>query len=269
MYYIKASDGCKLAVEDINPNGKETILMIHGWPISRKMFEYQVDFLNDYNYRIITVDIRGFGESETTNEGYSYDQLALDVKSVIDQLNLNDITLLGFSMGGAIVTHYMAKYHNYKVKKLILAGAAAPSFTKTVDNPYGATIESTNRLIKQTYQDRPQMIADFGNNVFALNHSNNFRNWFQNICEQGSGIGTIKTAIPLRDENIFHDLKQIKVPTYILHGKLDLICPFGFAKIMKEQIHYSELIPFEYSGHGLFYDELDKFNKVLLQILEH
>jgi len=268
MYYIKSSDETKIAVEDINPYSKETIVMVHGWPISKEMFEYQKNVLNDYNYRIVSFDIRGFGDSEVSSDGYCYDQLAIDLKYVIDSLNVNEVNLLGFSMGGAIVSRYMNMFDNHKVKKLILAGAAAPSFSRTKNNPYGGTIESTNKLINQTYNDRAQMIEEFGSKVFALKHSKAFIDWFHNICMKGSGIGTIKTAISLRDEDVFYDLKYIKAPTLILHGKLDQICPFGFATIMKEQIPNSKLIPFKYSGHGLFYDELGKFNRELIQFLK-
>lgn len=268
MYFIKVGDGTKIVVEDLNRTSDKVIVMVHGWPINRKMWEYQQDMLVDLGYRVVSYDIRGFGESDASSDGYSYDQLATDLWCVIDNLKVDSVTLMGFSMGGAICVHYMAMFENEKVQKLVLVGAAAPSFTKNSRNPYGSTIEDTDVLIVQAYRDRPEMVTEFGNKVFALHHSEPFQNWFRGLCFDASGIGTIKTAISLRNEDVYDDLAKIKVPTAILHGKLDKICPFGFATIMEKEIPNATLVPFEFSGHGIFYDELEKFNQVLLQFLE-
>lgn len=268
MYEVLSSDGTKLAVEDLNPTAQETIVMVHGWPLSKEMYEYQKDRLVDLGYRIVSFDLRGFGDSQTTANGYDYDQLATDLYYVIESLNVTQVTLIGFSMGGAISVHYMAMYNNYKVKKLILLGAAAPSFTKTPNNPYGSSLNEVNMLIMQAYTDRPKMVEDFGSNVFALNHSDALKNWLNSLGYKASGIGTAKTAISLRDEDVFDDLAKIQVPTAIMHGKLDKICPYGFALIMREQIPNAKLYTFQYSGHGIFYDELELFNHNLIQILE-
>lgn len=267
MYYVTASDGTKIAVEDCGRTSKKTIVMVHGWPISKEMYEYQKDVLVDRGYRIVSFDIRGFGDSETSAGGYQYNQLATDLKNVIDSLD-TQVFLVGFSMGGAICVHYMAMFDNHKVSKLILLGAAAPSFTKTRNNPYGTSRESVDALIMEGYHNRPQLVEDFGGKVFALHHGEPFQKWFRNLCFKASGIGTIKTAVSLRDEDVYSDLSKIKVPTLIMHGKLDQICPYGFATIMEKEIPGAKLDPFEYSGHGLFFDELGKCNHDMIVFLE-
>ncbi|MCI8446180.1 MAG: alpha/beta hydrolase, partial [Bacilli bacterium] len=175
MYYLKVNDGAKIAVEDINVNGNKTVVFVHGWPMRKEMFEYQKNILLDKGYRVVSYDIRGFGNSSVPKSGYNYNQLATDLYCVIDNLKVDSVTLVGFSMGGAIATHYMAMYDNYKVSKLILAGAAVPSFDKTINNPYGSSPEQTNQLIQKAYQDRPKLVTEFGNKVFSLNHSDEFK----------------------------------------------------------------------------------------------
>lgn len=268
MFYVCANDGIKLAVEDINPTSEKTVIFVHGWPLAKEMYEYQINKLNDRGYRIISFDLRGFGESEVANDGYMYDQLASDLYCVMDTLQLSNVTLVGFSMGGAICVRYMNLFNNKRVAKLVLAGAAVPSYTVSMNNPYGNSIKDTNTLIQQLYIDRPKTASDFGEKVFALTTSTPFMKWFTSLSFKASGIGTIKSAISLRDEDVYLDLFNISVPTAILHGKLDTICPFGFAKIMQQSIPNSCLYEFEYSGHGLFYDERNKFNKVLLEFIE-
>ena len=107
MYYIRSNDGTKICVEDINPTYSKVIVMVHGWPMSKEMFEYQKNMFTQWGYRIITFDIRGFGDSDISGSGYHYDQLATDLYMVIESTGINNIILLGFSMGGAVCVHYM------------------------------------------------------------------------------------------------------------------------------------------------------------------
>jgi len=264
MFYIDSVNNNKIAVYDLNPEGKKTIFLVHGWPLSHKMFEYQVNVLVDYGYRVITMDLRGFGNSDATAAGYDYDTLATDLYYVIYYMGLCDITLVGFSMGGAIATRYMTLYKGYGVSKLCLWGAAVPSFTKTENNPYGVTIEYVNDLINQVYRDRPKLNKDFGNMLFATNVSEPLRNWFLDISNSASSVGEIGTAISLRDEDLYNELHRICVPTGIFHGEKDKVCNFGFAKIMHREIPNSRLFAFPNAGHAAFYDELDNFNKAFL-----
>lgn len=96
MFYIQSNDCTKLAVYDYNPHGSRTIILVHGWPLSHKMFEYQIPTLLQYDYRIVTMDIRGFGQSDESTCGYDYNQLATDLFSIIHQMNLYNFALLGF-----------------------------------------------------------------------------------------------------------------------------------------------------------------------------
>lgn len=267
MYYITSNDKTKIAVFDLNPKGKKTIVLIHGWPLSHKMFEYQLPSLLNSNYRIIMFDLRGFGMSQETANGYTYDQFATDLYYVVSSLGLHRFDLLGFSMGGAIATRYMALYNGYGVSKLCLLDSAVPSYCKTLENPYGQTIESTNQLIDLGFNDRPALNQYFGSIFFARTPSLAFKNWFQDLSNSASGIGEMSSLISLRDENIFDDLKKIRVSTGIFHGREDKICPFGMAQIMKQEISNSILFPFDNAGHGTFYDAKNIFNNTLIDFL--
>ena len=151
MFYIQSNDCTKLAVYDYNPHGSRTIILVHGWPLSHKMFEYQIPTLLQYDYRIVTMDIRGFGQSDESTCGYDYNQLATDLFSIIHQMNLYNFALLGFSMGGAIVTRYMCLYQGYGVSKLCLLDAAVPTYCQSPQNPYGQSVQDTDKLIQPRY----------------------------------------------------------------------------------------------------------------------
>ncbi|MBC8015330.1 MAG: alpha/beta hydrolase [Sporomusaceae bacterium] len=267
MHYIEVEEGVRVFVEDLNPCEGPTVLFIHGWPVDHRMFEYQFNHLPKYGFRCIGMDLRGFGKSDRPWQGYCYNSLADDIRSVIEALHLRDITLLGFSMGGAISVRYMARHAGYGVSKLALVSAAVPVFTQRMGYPFGLPKEEVNKIIRQTYTDRPKMISDFGEKFFAKNISRDFRTWFNGLGLEASGHATAMTAMSLRDEDLRRDLQQICVPTGIFHGVHDQIVPFSSAQQTHQYIKGSILLPFERSGHGLFYDELDKFNYCLCQFL--
>ncbi len=164
--YVKVEPNVKLYVEDLNPEGKKTILFLHGWPGSHKLFEYQFDQLPKMGYRCIGIDQRGFGESDKPFRGYSYDRLSDDVRCVVEALKLKNVTLLGHSTGGAIAIRYMARHNGYGVSKLVLCAAAAPSLIKRPYFPYGLEREAVDKIIEGTYNDRPKMLQDFGDIFF-------------------------------------------------------------------------------------------------------
>ena len=267
MYYVEVERGVKILVNDLNPTGNKTVFLIHGWPVNHKMFEYQLDILPKYGFRCISIDLRGFGNSDSPWTGYSYDRLSDDIYIIIKSLNIPNLTLVGFSMGGPIAIRYMARHMGYKVSKLALLSAAAPCFTKRPGHPYGMPVENVNALIMQTYKNRPEMILEFGKQFFASKITESFSDWFNYLGWEASGHGTIKTAESLRDEDTTSDLSKIHVLTGIFHGKLDKICPYEFALELHEGIENSRIIPFEESGHAVFYDQLELFNSEFLQFL--
>ena len=264
MYYITSNDGTKIAVYDYNPCGKQTVFLIHGWPLSHQIFEYQINLLTDCGYRVIAIDLRGFGKSDTPVCGYTYDQMAADLFHIVRQLCLERFILVGFSMGGAIALRYMRHYNGFGVCKLILLSAAAPCFVQHPDFPYGKTVQEVDDLIHLAETDRPQLCQNFSKQLFACPHSDAVIDWFRNIALSASGIGTIKCGIALRDEDGSKDFKCVHVPTYIIHGDKDTIVSKELAEIQHKNICGSKLITLPDSGHGIMYDQLEQFNSVFM-----
>ncbi|MDO5292859.1 MAG: alpha/beta hydrolase [bacterium] len=268
-YYIKVQPDVKVFVEDLNPDCEDTIVFLHGWPGSHKLFEYQFNDLPRMGYRCVGIDQRGFGQSDKPATGYDYDRLADDVLCVIETLQLRNIILLGHSTGGAIAIRYMARHKQYQVSKLVLCAAAAPSLIRRPYFPYGQKKENILSIIKQTYEDRPEMLRGFGKQFFYQPVSVAFSDWFFTLGLEAAGWATAEIASTwLGEEALFDDLRRISAPTLILHGVHDEVCYFPLAKAQQQGIRNSILIPFEKSGHGLFYEEKDKFNDVLTSFIE-
>ncbi|MFS0723792.1 alpha/beta fold hydrolase [Paenibacillus sp. 1P07SE] len=265
-HYIEIEPHVQLYVEDIGSG--PAILFIHGWPLNHKMFEYQLTSLAREGYRCIALDLRGFGNSDAPAEGYHYDRLADDVRAVIDHLQLEDITLVGFSVGGAIAVRYMARHAQHGVGRLALLGAAAPCFTQRTGYPYGMTKGEVDDQIAAVQADRPQMLKDFGKLFLAQGVSPAFEGWLHQLGLQATPWGTIGVAESLRDEELFGDLSAITVPTTIFQGKLDKICPPEFADRLLDGIPGASVVTFENSGHGMLFDEREKFDASLLAFLK-
>ncbi|MFJ8266018.1 alpha/beta fold hydrolase [Peribacillus asahii] len=257
-YFVNVEPGVNLYVEDINPGGSKTIVFIHGWPLSHKQFEYQFDVLPALGYRCIGIDWRGFGNSDKPMNGYTYNRLADDIRTVMGTLQLDNVTLVGHSTGGGIAIRYMSRHNGYGVSKLVLVDAAAPT---------GFSTETANKLLKETLNDRPKMMQGVTDTFFFQYITSSFSDWFFQMGLQAAGWSTAAIIVLLRDEKLHEDILKISAPTLIIHGIHDQVIPFSQAQELHQKIRNSQLVPFQYSGHGPFWEERDKFNQLLTQFI--
>ncbi|HEX6432512.1 MAG TPA: alpha/beta hydrolase, partial [Niastella sp.] len=214
--FIEVEPNVRLHVTDLG-EGKPVVL-IHGWPLSDAMYEYQYAALLQKGYRVIGITLRGFGLSDKPAGKYNYDVFADDIKVVLDKLKIEGATIGGFSMGGATVIHYVAKHNAAHVSKLALFGAAAPVWTKRADFNYGLwTKEDVNGLIALNNTNRPQLLENFGK-IFPANETSvapGYAAWLGTIQSQASPYAMGEAMKTLRDSDLRGDLKKISIPALI------------------------------------------------------
>lgn len=261
--YIEVEKNVKLHVTDLGEG--QPIVLIHGWPLNDAMYEYQYQYLAHKGFRVIGISLRGFGKSDRPYGKYDFDVFSDDIKVVLEKLNIEKAVLGGFSMGGAVVTHYMAKHNGAHISKLALFAAAAPSWKQREGFPYGITDEGAAALIRTTETNRQQLIEDFGKAFGATDTSLSAAtsNWLAAINSDASPYATTHAIMSLRDLDLRPALDKIKVPVVIFHGVKDKLCDFTFAEQLHKGIKNSYIVKFENSGHALFLEEMDKFNKEL------
>lgn len=280
--YIEINDTIHLQIRDWGQG--TTIVFIPGWPFGHEMFEYQFNQLSRHGYRCIGISMRGFGKSSKPWGKYTYDIFADDLQSVLHSLALSNVTLVGFSMGGAIALRYMARHKGDRIAKLVLCGAAAPSFTKRPGFPFGMEPGAVDSLLDLCYSDRAKLNADFGKIFFRDCNavSPQLLAWFQSLGMEASPHATAACLEILRDSDLREDIQSVNVPTALFHGLHDQICPFELAESMTAPteatmsgaeptdggIKGAKLIRFENSGHALFYEERDRFNSELMNFIE-
>lgn len=266
MLYIPSNGGVKLAVNDLNRAGSKTVLLVHGWPLSQRQWDYTIPALIEQDCRVVTFDLAGFGDSDSPASGYNYDQFAEDLFNIVRALQLDNFTLCGFSMGGAICVRYLAKYAQ-GASKLVLLDAAVPSYCKNRTNPHGQPVGDTDKLIQMGWNDRPALNEYFGSIFFEQEHSEPFKQWFQGVSDSASQMGEMLSLVALRDEDCYSDLQHVWCPTLIIHGKQDKICPFGMAEIVRDRVDGARLVPVQSAGHGAFYEQRERVNKALVEFI--
>ncbi|WP_281234717.1 alpha/beta fold hydrolase [Flavobacterium gelatinilyticum] len=269
--YIETATNVKLYVKDYG-KGKPVIL-IHGWPLSNEMWEYQIDFLVQNNFRVIAYDRRGFGKSSQPWNGYDYDTLTDDLSEIINQLQLENVTLVGFSMGGGEVVRYFSRHHGKGVEKAALISSIIPFLLKTEDNPEGRPKEKSEATAASINEDRIGFLDNFGKIFFGVNIINKplstaLLEYYRNLCSAASPRATLKCAESLNTTDFRDELHTINVPTLIIHGNDDKNVPLEVSsEKTAKAIKNNTFIVYEGAPHGLFYTEKDRLNRDLVDFL--
>lgn len=250
------------------------VVLIHGWPLSGRAWENQVPALVEAGYRVVTYDRRGFGHSSQPWDGYDYETFAADLKALLDHLDLQDVTLVGFSMGGGEVVRYLSTYGADRVSQAVLAGAVPPYLYRSDDNPDGglddATIAGFEAAVKG---DRLAFLDGFTRSFFAAGDSDDLisepaRLYHQQIAAFASAKGTLDCIAAWGRTDFRADLEKVTVPTLVIHGGSDGIVPFEVSgKRSHEAIAGSKLVVIEGGPHGFNATHADEFNQALLDFL--
>ncbi|WP_127845008.1 alpha/beta fold hydrolase [Psychroflexus aestuariivivens] len=270
---LEKQQAVKLFYQDYGEG--QPVILIHGWPLSHKMWEYQVETLVDEGFRVISYDRRGFGESTKPWSGYDYDTLAKDLKDLIEELKLDDVILVGFSMGGGEVARYVGKYGTSKLSKAVLVSAVTPFMLKTDEND--AVDESVFEDMKKGISDdRANFFKDFGKNFVNFENFKDTRisqamvdlNW--NIAMQASRKATLDCVDSFGKTDFRTDCKKFDIPTLIVHGDNDQIVPLEVSgEKAADIIPNSKLEIIQDAPHGLVFTHPEDFNYILLGFIKN
>ncbi|WAC13701.1 alpha/beta fold hydrolase [Dyadobacter pollutisoli] len=261
----------KLFVHEVG-QGKP-VVFISGWPLSHEMWEYQFNELPKHGIRCIGYDRRGFGRSDKPWNGYDYDTLAADLKSVIEELNLNEVTLVGFSMGGGEVVRYLSTYGSGRISKAVLISSIVPYMLKTDDNPDGVPQENFDGFVKDIEQDRPKFLTDFakdfyGNSLLNNAVSDEILHWHSILALQASGRATTQCIRSFSATDFRNEISYLDVPILIIHGESDKTVPIEVSSNRTSQmLPGAEYIIYESAPHGLFITHKERLNQNLIQFI--
>lgn len=249
------------------------IILIHGWPLSGRSWEKQVPVLLEAGHRVITYDRRGFGDSGKPTFGYDYDTFAEDLHSLITELDLREVTLVGFSMGGGEVARYIGTHGTERVSKAVFMAAVPPFLLKTPDNPAGVDGSVFDGIKKAIVADRPAFLSKFLADFYNVDTLGGKRisdavvrlSW--NIAATASPKGTLD-CVSAWGTDFRADLQRIDVPTLVVHGDADRILPLAATGTPTQQaVKGSRLVVVKDGPHGLNWTHAEEVNRELLKFV--
>ncbi len=278
MNYIKTKgthpgEEVKLYYEDLGYG--QPIVFVHGWPLSGDMWEYQVTELVKHGLRCITYDRRGFGKSSRPLGGYDYDTLTDDLNAVLEELDLEDVVLVGFSMGGGEVARYFSKYGSKRVSKAVFVSSVTPFMIKTEGNEDGIDEDVFVDMLAKMKVDRIGFLDEFGKQFFSagfISHpvSTPLLEHYRTIAAFSSPIATFECAKAFAQTDFRNDLLAVNVPTLIIHGDNDKVVPIEASGNKTAQIvRGNKYVIYSNAPHGLFYTNRDELNQDLLSFINN
>ena len=261
-----------LHVDDTGGNGRAVVL-IHGWPLSGESWSEQVPAFEAAGYRVITYDRRGFGRSDKPRTGYTYDTLTEDLHTLLTLLDLNDVTLVGFSMGGGEAARYFTKYGTERLHSVVFASAVPPFLLKGPTNPDGAldaaqaeTMTAGLTADEEKFYDG--FITQFYSVDGVLKVTEEQRQQAIALALQSSKVAALACMAAFAETDFRDDLKAVSVPTLVIHGDGDGVVPFeGSGARTHRAIPGSELVVIQGAPHGVITSNPEQWNAAVLDFL--
>jgi non-heme chloroperoxidase len=272
MAMITTKDGTQIYYKDWGSG--QPVVFSHGWPLSADAWEDQMVFLATHGYRCIAHDRRGHGRSSQPWDGYEYDTFADDLAALVDALNLTDAVHVGHSMGGGEVARYIGRHGTKRVAKAVLIAAVTPLMLKTHANPGGLPIDVFDGIRRGVQVDRAQFFKDMSIPFYGANRpdsavSQGLRDSFWRQGMQASLKGVYDCVKAFSETDFTIDLKQIDVPTLILHGDDDQIVPIGASALQAARIVRGAMLKvYPGASHGLCSTLKDQINADLLAFIK-
>jgi non-heme chloroperoxidase len=249
------------------------VVLLAGWPLDSRSWEPQLATLLDAGHRVIIYDRRGFGQSSRPAAGYDFDTLAEDLHTVLDDLDLRDVTLVGFSLGTGELARYVGSHGTERLRACVFIESLAPSFAKSADNPNGADEAVVASVQQAISADRFKWLTGLLGDLFNLDDYLGDRISEETVRATWSAAAD---ASPIATwacppgwlEDFSSDITRIDVPTLILHGTADRILPIeGQGRRLHVALPDAKYIEIEGGPHVMCVTHAPEVNRELLSFL--
>ena len=249
------------------------VVLIHGYPLSGRAWDRQVPALLDEGYRVITYDRRGFGKSSQPATGYDYDTFAADLRALVTALDLQDVTLVGHSMGTGEVTRYVGRFGSERIAKGVLVSPIPPFLLQMPDNPDGVPASVFDGFIQAAKQDTPAWMKGFLDNFYNRDKlrgtlvSDDAYKASWNLATTASAIAAV-ACIQTWETDFRADLADLDVPMLAIHGTDDSVLPFAKTTgRLPGMIKDLQVVEIEDGPHAIPWTHADQVNNSLQKFL--
>jgi 3-oxoadipate enol-lactonase len=241
----------------------QPVVLLHGYPFNRSLWNEQVGALSN-SYRVITPDLRGFGESDASPGPATMNRMAQDVAALLDHLEISRAVIGGLSMGGYVVLAFYKLFPS-RVRGLILADTRAQADTeegkqtrfkqadKALAEGMAGIADSMlpKLLTPETVSKHPEVVK-------------RVRDMMLKTKPEGAA-GALLGMAERDDQTTL--LSQITCPTLIVVGREDSITPVADSEKMNREIAGSRLVVIENAAHVSNLERTDQFNEELMRFL--
>ena len=267
---VGKENSCNIDIYYEDHGTGKPVVLIHGWPLSGASWEKQVPVLLAAGRRVISYDRRGFGNSSKPTSGYDYDTFAEDLNKIILTLDLHNVMLVGFSMGGGEIARYLGKYGSKRVERVVFLSSVPPFLLKTPDNPSGVDKSVFDGIMKAISVDRLAFLSKFFSDFYNVDILEGKRvskqvvqfSW--NVAAGASPKGTFD-CVSAWLTDFRKDLARIDVPTLIIQGDADRILPIdATGRRLHEAIKGSRYVEIKDGPHGIIWTHSEEVNRELL-----
>jgi non-heme chloroperoxidase len=256
MPFITTSDGTEIYYTEQGTG--QPILLSHGWPLNSDAWQLELKLFADAGYRAIAHDRRGHGRSAKTYTGNDMDTYAKDLSELVEQLDLQDLIVVGHSTGGGEVVRYAAQYGKGRVAKVITLGAVPPIMVKSETNPEGAPIEVFDGIRNGVISGNSQYYQDLSSAFYGANKEGTTvpQGVLDEFWREGMtlNLAAAYDCVKAFSETDFtDDLKALDVPVLLLHGDADQIVPIDAAsRKAVDLVKNGTLKVYPGAPHGLY-----------------
>jgi non-heme chloroperoxidase len=249
------------------------VVLLAGWPLDSRSWEPQLATLLEAGHRVILYDRRGFGQSSRPAAGYDFDTLAEDLHTVLVDLDLRDVTLVGFSLGTGELARYVGGHGTERLRACVFIESLAPSFAKSAENPNGADEAVVASVQQAISDDRFKWLTGLIGDLFNLDENLGDRISDETVratwsaAADASPIAT-SACPPGWLEDFSSDIKRIDVPTLILHGTADRILSIeGQGRRLHAALPDASYVEIEGGPHVMCVTHAPEVNRELLSFL--
>lgn len=266
MQTIKTNDGTRLYVKEWGEGAP--VVFVHSWSMTGDMWQYQTAEFAAGGLRCITYDRRGHGRSDQPSVGYDTDTLADDLAMVLDSLDVSNATLIGHSMGGGEIVRYLSRHGAKRIARIVLLAPTTPFLKQTPDNAKGIPEQAFEAVRAEWVADFPKWIADNTASFFTKDTSAPMQDWLTSMMNRASLPVAIACNRSMVDTDFRADLRDVTVPTLLIHGDADASAPLPLTGART-----AKLLPnctfkvYEGAPHGLFVTHKQRLNADVLQFI--
>lgn len=273
MPFVTTEDGAQIFYKDWGVEGSP-VLLSHGWPLNADAWDAAALFLAHHGHRAVAHDRRGHGRSSQTWHGNEMNTYADDLATLIEALDLRDLTLIGHSTGGGELVRYIGRHGTSRVAKLVLVGAVPPLMVQGPDNPEGLPGTVFDEMRAAEVADRSQLYRDLADGPFfghnrdhAVSRGVRDAFWAQSMSCGHRGAYECIAAFSATDFRA--DLAAIDVPTLVIHGGDDQIVPLSVGGHRTAGlIPGAVLTVYDGRPHGLPDTDRDRLHHDLLEFID-